>query len=250
MAIKKAAFAKYAQLQKQAPKQKLNRLTGSIAEDKLETNLGQTGDKHRTNIGQTEDTHKTEPRTEPRTNASSSSSTIHTISTTTGLDENFSQVQIPKVLKENNFSINILKQVQDRGYLNAEDLQSSLEAFAFDITTNNILTKKKVNNAVAYFMGIVKNKTQYAAPSNFESDAEKALQEQKKRLEELKKKRLEATRIADDLAFEEWLHTLSDIKKTTISPPHGIFQLGTAVHDLELKDYYQKMIKGEVKLIK
>ena len=180
----------------------------------------------------------------------SSSSTIHTISTTTGLDENFSQVQIPKVLKENNFSINILKQVQDRGYLNAEDLQSSLEAFAFDITTNNIVAKKKINSAINYFMGIVKNKIAYSAPSNFESDEDKALKSQKERLEALKKQRLEATRIADDLAFEEWLHTLSDVKKTTISPPHGIFQLGTAVHDLELKDYYQKMIKGEVKLIK
>ena len=180
---------------------------------------------------------------------SSSSSSLNTISTTTRLSEKFSLVQIPSVLKENNLSANIIKQIQDRDYLSADELQESLDAFAFDVTTNNVLVKKKVNNAVAYFMGIVKHKTVYASPSNFESDTDKALTEQKSRLDALKKKREEASKIKNELAFEEWLLNLSDQTKLKIKPEHGIFKLGTAIHDLELKEYYEYMIKGEAALI-
>ena len=209
------------------------------------TNREQTGNKQ--TYREVKDTNK--EGTKQGTNLSSSSNNITNINTTTGLDENYSQVQIPKILKENNFSVNIIKQVQDRNYLSANDLQTSLEAFAFDITTNNLLTKKKINSAVSYFMGIVKNKFSYSPPSNFKSDADKARQTQQTRLEELKKQRLEATRIADELALEEWLYALSDSKKLQIAPEHGIFKLGTALHDLDLKAYYKKMIKGEVKLV-
>lgn len=182
--------------------------------------------------------------TQKVTNPSSSSSYINNkeiTNTSNGLNESFQEVQIPNILKDHKFGIHIIKQVQDREYLTADELQESFNFFAFDINTNSILTSKNVNDARSYFMGIIKNKSIYAPPSNYLSDEEKAQQENLKRLQELKKKREEKEKLLFDLGYEEWLSNLTEEEKLEIAPPmSGKFGLGTAFHNQQLKSYYEQ----------
>ena len=84
-----------------------------------------------------------------------------------------------------------------------EDLQNSLDAFAFDILENKIIEEQKIKNPVRYFMGILNRKNPYTAPSNYISDENKALAENSKRLEALKNPHVEAEKIKDELVYRE-----------------------------------------------
>jgi predicted transcriptional regulator len=201
-------------------------------------NLRQTQDKLETNLRQTQDKLETQLETNPP----SSSSNINTITR-----EEFLKIDIPQILKEHKFNLHILKQIYDRKYLNKEDLEQSLNNFAFDIEQNNILIKKQIISPLNYFMGVIKNKTIYIAPDNFESDEDKAFRENQKRLKELKEKRIEKENLLKELAFEKWLNKLSDDEKLKIAPLISKqFSLGSEVHNTQLKSYFKERIYKDI----
>ena len=199
-------------------------------------NITQTQVKLKSNSSQTQVKLKSQLETNP---PSSSSNNINTITR-----EEFLKIDIPQILKEHKFNQNILKQIYDRKYLNKEDIEQSLNNFAFDIEQNNILIKKQIISPLNYFMGVIKNKTIYIPPDNFESDADKAFKDNQKRLKELKEKRIEKEKVIKELEFEKWLAGLSDSQKLKIAPLISKqFGLGTEVHNTQLRDYFNNKAK-------
>ena len=74
--------------------------------------------------------------TERVTNPSSSSSNLNNNLTTTTkpLPEEWQFIQIPDVLKENGFSMAHIKQLYGDHFLSSDEVQDSLDAFAFDLS--------------------------------------------------------------------------------------------------------------------
>jgi hypothetical protein len=176
--------------------------------------------------------------------SSSSFLNINNTTTTKAEDEDqWREVQIPPLLRSLNFGHHIIKQVRDRNLLDPDELQQSLDAFSFDLSENDIIKLKKIGDPVRYFMGIISKKMQYAPPSNFINDEDKALEENKKRLAEIKKKREEAERIEVDLAFEEWLSHLSKEDKVGLVPENNFFKVGTPFHTQMLRAHFNESLK-------
>lgn len=198
---------------------------------------------------QTEHKQATQRDTEQDTTVPSSSSDINIINTTTKeLSEEWEQIQTPPILKSLNFGKNVMLQVMRRELVSAKEYQDSLDCFAFDIEANDLINKKSIRNPVAYFMGIMNRKEPYQPPANYEADEEKAYLENKKRLEELKRKRLERENILDEIAYEEWVSGLTMDEKIkfapSLTPDSSLFNEAVRAHFFwELKLKKQEMRK-------
>ena len=116
----------------------------------------ETSDKLRTNLGQLSDNPKTEPRTEPRTSVPCSSSNLNINNTTTTqtVDSADLWLSVPKNL-EGRVSIKQLRDFVKQGLISAEDLQSSLDGFAYDLEKGSIRAKN--GNPVAILIGAIKS---------------------------------------------------------------------------------------------
>lgn len=186
-------------------------------------------DKLRTNLGQTPDKLRSQPRTQPRTMVSSSSSLLdlEKFKTTTGepelVDDANGQL-LPdwlvldfSPLAEIGFTQNHLAQLAKHGRLSATEVQDSIHFFAFDLKRNGKGREIK-GPPVNFFMGILRKGLPYAPPENYESPEAEA---RRKYLEG--KRRLEALRHAEDrelrdLEFSEWRRGLSHDELNTIVP--------------------------------
>jgi hypothetical protein len=112
----------------------------------------ETSDKLRTNLGQLSDNPRTEPRTEPRTSVPCSSSNLNINNTTTTEPDLW--LSVPKNL-EGRVSIRQLRDFVKQNLISAEDLQSSLDGFAYDLEKGSIRAKN--GNPVAILIGAVKS---------------------------------------------------------------------------------------------
>jgi predicted transcriptional regulator len=120
-------------------------------------------------------------------------------------------------LSEIGFTKAHLTQIQKQGILSPEDVQESINAFAFDLSVNGKANKLK-GSSLNFFMGILRGGVPYAPAENYESPEVRALRlylERKKREQE-QKEALEKE--AFGLAFEDWLQTLSEDDVVDIIP--------------------------------
>jgi len=175
-------------------------------------------DKLRTNVGQTSDEPRSQPRTERRTNASSSSSVLdlEILKTTTGagvpdnidpLPGDWDQIDSTP-LADLGFSRAHLIQLARDGKLSAEEVQDSIHFFAFDLKRNG-KGKEIKGPPVSFFMGILRKGVPYAPPSNFESPEEAARRlyvESKRRLKERRESQEQEIK---ELEFSEWRNELT-----------------------------------------
>lgn len=159
------------------------------------------------------------------------------------MKDEWSKIQIPHNLKNFNFGQHLIKQVRDRNYLNPQEFQDSLDAFAFDIAENDLIKTNKVNDPLRYFMGIITKKSQYAPSGNYISDESKAISENKKRFEILKKAREEEERLNLELAAEEWLMKLTEQEKKNIAPENDFFRIGSPFHTEILINHFHAALK-------
>ncbi len=156
------------------------------------------------------------------TNAPSSSS-IKDLTTTT---ENtpLRQNQDPSILDAIRFDALVqigfkryhLEQIVEKSSLGLEDIQDSIDAFAFDLKENNKASEWK-KTPLGVFMGILTKGRPYTPPENFESEHDKALRLHLERKKALKIKRQNLENEAIELAFEEWLESLKNEDVETLS---------------------------------
>lgn len=208
----------------------------------------ETSNKLRTNLGQSYDKIRSEPKTELRTSASSSSSSFkENKTTTTGESSNDSKLANEwlniniEPLSEFGFTQTHLIQIAQQEKLSPEVVQASIFAFAFDLRRNE-KSKTLKTNPLNYFMGIVRNGQPYAPPSNYESPEEEAMRLYVEKQQILEQKRAELEKAAFELAFKEWLTTLSEDTRNTILSPITRNIKAEQPKLAELKSYFMKEI--------
>ncbi|MBF0208575.1 MAG: hypothetical protein HQK53_16995 [Oligoflexia bacterium] len=216
---------------------------------------------------ETQKGHKTRHSTDTRldTNAPSSSSSLEIFNKTTTtkeegggdpiteikksypqIDPSWDNVQIPEALRQLNFGSGIIKQVQQLASITSEELQQSLDAFAFDITENNILKNKQIKRPTAYFMAILRKGHSYQPAENFQSDEDKAIEDQIKKREERARGLKERERRFFEAEFEIWLDELPESdKRNPRFMIMGSKYMG-GLHRANLKEHFTKSVWPEI----
>lgn len=80
-------------------------------------------------------------------------------------------VVIPQALIDIGFSSSTLRQVE-RSAISLDELQSSLDSFAFDIQYNKLKETRQLVSPVAYFLAPIKKGIPYQRPSNYKTPEE------------------------------------------------------------------------------
>ncbi|CAN5453751.1 hypothetical protein BH10PSE19_BH10PSE19_13770 [soil metagenome] len=181
------------------------------------------------------------------TNAPSSSSNINT--TTTLEPAIFEKISVAfeetsidiEPLTQVNFTKQHLDQILKYSGLDAEIIQESINAFAFDLEYNN--KEKKLKTApLNYFMGILRKGIPYAPPSNYESPQELAMRVYVENKRKQQEKWQSMEREAYNFALDEWLEQLSDDDKEKILTELGARFTGETPRLAMLRDHFAKKI--------
>lgn len=212
----------------------------------------ETSDKLRTYLGQSSDKPRTEPRTQLRTSASSSSSYVleENLKTTTSdadLFENTPTQLAPEwqqldisPLEPIGFTRTHLVQIIRQGKLSVGEVQDSINFYAFDLTRNGL----KPNSQLNFFMGIVRKGIPYAPPDNYESPVDEA----RRKTREFKE-RQSAARQAEEqkllhLEFQEWRRGLTSDDVLAIVPEFA--RRPGQVQESSLLSHFEKQIWPEI----
>jgi hypothetical protein len=180
------------------------------------------------NLGQTQNKPKSEPRTQIRTQAASSSGINNINKTTTtsegeilsnpnmALTDEWVKIDI-EPLNSIGFTKTHLNQIASQNKIQPKIVQDSINAFAFDLQ-ENARAKTIKGDPINFFMGIVRNGRPYLPPSNYESPQDKAMRIYLERMREIEQKRVEEEKEAFNLAFNDWFLKLSNEQKRELLP--------------------------------
>jgi len=214
-------------------------------EHKLDTNWLQTGHKV-----------DTQPDTQPDTTPSSSSSSLdldlnRLTNTETDQTPGITPNRLPPEwesieyfsLTKIRFGRGHVAQVAKQGLLAPEQLQESINAFAFDLEVNE--KGNEINGqALNYFMGILR-KGPYAPSGNYESPEVRQLRiylEAKKREQ---KARLDLESELEAIEFDSWVEMLSGEERIRFVPPTDFAKPGSQGHNVQLKQYFREKVWPE-----
>lgn len=196
---------------------------------KVEPNWRQSGVKLESKV-------ESEVETSP---PSSSSSYINTTTTNYKADtlaEN--KIQLTDSLTTAGFNQGHIEQLRRDSSLGPEEIQNSLNAFAFDLGFEDV--KRKVRSPIGLIMKLLKNGQAYVSEKGYESEEDRLYRELIERAEKKKeeKTKLEAKLI--NIKFEEWLENISDEEKRNFVEPIGEFM--GLIHRDELKEYFKREV--------
>ncbi len=177
--------------------------------------------------------------TEPVTSLLSSSSLINTTTTNYKADalaEN--KIQLTDSLVTIGFNQGHIEQLLRDSSLSSEEIQNSLNAFAFDLGFEDV--KRKVRSPIGLIMKLLKNGQAYISEKGYESDEDRQYRELVDRAVKKKeeKTKLEAQLI--NIKFEEWLENISNEEKRNLVKPVGEFM--GLIHREELKEYFKREV--------
>ena len=199
----------------------------------------ETTDKLRTNYRQTTDKLKSEPKTEPKTTNSYSSSNILINNKTTNeneLAEKVSSIKIPPSLKALGFGKSILEQVFEETDFKTYQVQNSLDAFAFDYGKN----PQKYNKPIGAFVSVLCKKGRLwhsdelikAQMAEYEAII-RDQEESEQKLEALKKK-------AFEIEFKKWKSSISKQELHRLVPPK--FGTSETLYGPQVENYFRENI--------
>jgi len=205
--------------------------------------------KFDTNLGQTQDKGETEPRTELRTNTSSSSGINILNKNTTTSEQKFKPGQLPLSedwnvidiipLQEIGFTKTHLLQVASQNKLPAKVVQDSIYAFAFDLQKNNKRSGIK-GDPINFFMGILRNGKPYLPPSNYESPQDEAMRLYLEQMRTIEQRRAETENEVFELSFNDWFHSISDEEKKNLIPLEMRHMKNSALLEAQAKEHFKK----------
>jgi predicted transcriptional regulator len=195
--------------------------------NKLVTNWEQTGNKLVSQLV-----------TEPVTSLPSSSSLINTTTNYRADALAETNIQLTDSLVMVGFNQGHIEQLLRDSSLGQEEIQNSLNAFAFDLGFEDV--KRKVRSPIGLIMKLLKNGQAYISEKGYESEEDRLYRELIERAEKKKeeKTKLEAKLI--NIKFEEWLENTSDEEKRNLVTPMGEFM--GLIHREELKEYFKKEV--------
>ena len=120
-----------------------------------------------------------------------------------------------------------------------EEVQESINAFAFDLETNNIESKLK-NPPINYFMGIMRKRTPYIASANYEDPQTRTMRLylERKKAEQKRKEDLEQEIFL--LAYKDWESTLTEEEVIKIIPEPRYREVGSMFRQSSLELHFRK----------
>jgi hypothetical protein len=189
----------------------------------------------------------TEASTHPSTSAASSSSNIKNTITTSDEKIAASQnedwahnIQTPENLKTLGLGLNHLKQLKSNFNFTSEEIQSNLEAFAYDLANGELerLKARGIQNIIGFFFGAMKKGGYNPVTQGFVTAEELAETEMIERLENKKRATAERKAKLQELLFEEWLETKSKIELSDLEKPVAGFM--GLIHRAALKENFIK----------
>ena len=200
----------------------------------------ETGNKLVTNWGQTSNKVVSQLVTEPVTSSPSSSSI--NITTTNYKADALAKIELTESLTLLGFNQGHIEQLLRDSSLAPEEIQNSLNAFAFDLGFEDV--KRKVRSPIGLIMKLLKNGQAYISEKGYESEEDRHYRELVDRAEKKKeeKTKLEAKLI--NIEFEEWLENISDGEKRNLVEPVGEFM--GLIHLEELKEYFKNKVNGKL----
>ncbi|NQW44881.1 MAG: hypothetical protein HQ462_05685, partial [Deltaproteobacteria bacterium] len=143
-------------------------------------------------------------------------------------------------LSEIRFGRPQLAQLIRIGNLTTDQVQESINAFAFDLKVNG--KSKEINgHALNYFMGILR-KGPYAQASNYEAPETRQMRLYLEAKEREQKVREELESRLQTVDFAEWISILTSEEISQIVPPSNFAKIGSQGHSVQLKQYFRKNV--------
>ena len=166
----------------------------------------------------------------------SSSSYINT--TTNYKAGALAKIELTEGLTLIGFNQGHIEQLLRDSALSSEEIQNSLNAFAFDLGFEDV--KRKVRSPIGLIMKLLKNGQAYVSEKGYESEEDRLYRELIDRAEKKneEKKNLKAKLV--EIKFEEWLENISDSDKKNLAEPIGEFM--GIIHRQELKEYFKREV--------
>jgi predicted transcriptional regulator len=195
--------------------------------------------------GQTEAKPGTEVETEPRPKLSSSSGSnldlraTRTSEAESALPTEWAAIDVTQ-LATIGFTQTHVRQIYRAGLLTPEELQDSIDAFAFDLEVNG-KAKALTGPPLNFFMGCLR-RGPYAPAENYEAPEVR----QRRLYLEAKEKQAKARRELEDkielLEFEEWSSKLSLEERTQLVPTSEFAKVGSTAHTIELRRHFREVV--------
>ena len=177
------------------------------------------------------------------TESPSISSSNNTNTTNSPLDENLLTDEWLKIniqpLEEIGFNSHHLAQLKKMGGFSVEQIQESINAFAFDLQVNGKAEKLK-GSPVNYFMGIFRKGAPYTPAENYESPEVRALKQYVERKRREKQEREALEKEAFSMAFEEWQAKLTEEDIISIIPEVRYREPGSAFRESCLQKHFRE----------
>jgi DNA-binding transcriptional ArsR family regulator len=130
-----------------------------------------------------------------------------------------------------------IQQLAERGKRTPEEVQTSIDAFAFDLTVNQ--KAPSIKNPLGYFMGIL-HRGPYAVPVNFEAPE---VRQRKAYLAAEEKKNAQLRELDERILqseFEKWDRALELEEKLELAPIPEAVAPGGVAHKSILKEYFRE----------
>ncbi len=166
----------------------------------------------------------------------SSSSYINT--TTNYKAGALAKIELTEALTMIGFNQGHIEQLLRDSSLTPEEIQNSLNAFAFDLGFEDV--RRKVRSPIGLIMKLLKNGQAYISEKGYESEEDRIYRELIERADKKneEKKNLKAKLV--EIKFEEWLNDISDDDKRKLAEPIGEFM--GMIHRQELKEYFKREV--------
>ena len=196
----------------------------------------ETENKVTTNWQQTENKVVAKVATEPATTLPSSSSI--NITTTNYKAAALAKIELTEALTSLGFNQGHVEQLLRDSSLASEEIQNSLNAFAFDLGFEDV--KRKVRSPIGLIMKLLKNGQAYISEKGYESEEDRLYRELIERADKKNEEKKNLKAKLFEVKFEEWLENISDDDKRNMAEPIGEFM--GLLHRQELKEYFKREV--------
>jgi len=176
-----------------------------------------------------------QPVAQPVAESLSSSSYINNTTTNYKADA-LAKIELSESLTRIGFNQGHIDQLLRDSSLSSDIIQSSLDAFAFDLSFEDV--KRKVRSPIGLIMKLLKNGQAYISEKGYESEEDRLYRELVDRAEKKKEEKIKLESRMAEIKFEEWLENISDEEKRNLVEPIGEFM--GLLHREELKEYFKK----------
>jgi len=166
------------------------------------------------------------------------SSSSFNITTTNYKADALAKIELTETLTSIGFNQGHIEQLLRDSSLTPEEIQNSLNAFAFDLGFEDV--KRKVRSPIGLIMKLLKNGQAYISEKGYESEEDRLYRELIERADKKNEEKKNLKAKLFEVKFEEWLENISDDDKRNIAEPIGEFM--GLLHRQELKEYFKREV--------